>query len=187
MKVLIIPEDFVNDEHILQPVIEAMMKAKNKKNAKVRVCKDPRLQGVSQALKWENIEKIIDRYRMIDLFLLCIDRDGVETRKERLNNIEQKASEMLPEGKLFLAENAWQEVEVWILAGHKKLPTEWKWEEIREEINPKEVYFEPFAKQRNLLSEPGKGRKTLGREAARNYRRIRRLCPEVADIEERII
>ena len=185
MRILVIPEDSVQDQYILQPMIEAMLKAKGKKNARVRVCSDPRLQGVSQALKWDNIEKIIDKYRMVDLFLLCVDRDGVESRKESLNHIEQKAREILPSDKSFFAENAWQEIEVWVLAGHK-LPLEWNWQEIRNENNPKEIYFEPFAKQRNLTDEPGRGRKTLAQEAAKEYHRVRQLCPEMAELEGRI-
>jgi hypothetical protein len=185
MRVLVIPEDSVKDKYMLLPIIEAMIKAKGKKNAKVKVCEDPRLKGISQALKWDNIEKIIDKYRMVDLFLLCVDRDGIENRKKSLNHIEQKAKEILPGDKSFLAENAWQEIEVWVLAGHK-LPLEWNWQEIRNENNPKEIYFESFARQRNLADEPGGGRKTLAQEAAEEYHRIRQFCPEAAELEERI-
>ncbi len=60
------------------------------------------------------------------------------------------------------------------------------WDEVRAEVNPKEIYFLPFAKQRNLLDEPGEGRKTLALEAAKRYSRIRQLCPEVAELERRI-
>ncbi len=145
MRVLVIPEDFRKDQYMLKPIVEAMMKARGKKNAKVEVCKNPCLRGISQALKWENIEKIIDMHRMIDLFLLCVDRDGAKTRRKALNEREQRASEILPKNKLFLAENAWQEIEVWVLAAHK-LPAEWNWKEIQAEVNPKEVYFEPCFK-----------------------------------------
>jgi hypothetical protein len=186
VKVLVIPEDFVQDQYILKPIVEAMMKAKDKKNAKIIVCTDPRLQGVSQALKWENIEKIIDKYRMVDLFLLCVDRDGIESRREQLNEIERRAASILPNDKSFLAENAWQEIEVWVLAGHK-LPSGWNFSNIRKENNPKEIYFEPFARQHNLIDEPGGGRKTLAQEAAKEYNRIRQFCPEVAELEGRII
>ena len=72
-----------------------------------------------------------------------------------------------------------------MLAGHK-LPANWVWREVREEIHPKEVYFLPFAEQRNLLNEPGEGRKTLAQEAAKQYPRIRQLCSEVDDLEKRI-
>ncbi|AFY69478.1 hypothetical protein Pse7367_1181 [Thalassoporum mexicanum PCC 7367] len=190
MRVLIIPEDFRNDEFMLKPIIEAMFKSIGK-SAKVRVCSDPRLQGVSQALKWERIEKIISRYKgMNDVILLCIDRDGQETRKAKLENIEAQAAELLSAYNcLFLAENAWQEIEVWVLAGFDDLPKNWSWQEIRREPDPKEMYFEPYARAKGLLdgSSPGQGRKILGIEAARNYSRIRQFCPEdIGNLEDRL-
>ncbi len=120
MKVLIIPEDFRNDQYVLQPIIEAMLKA-----------------------------------------------------------------EFAP-GCRFFAENAWQELEVWLLAGHD-LPREWSWQEIRQERDPKERYFVPFARMRGVLGEPGGGRKSLAAEAASRYSRIRSLCPEdIAALEDKI-
>ena len=62
MNILVIPEDFTNDQNALQPIIEAMMAAIGKPKAKVKVCTDPRLGGVEQALKWEKIQPILDRY-----------------------------------------------------------------------------------------------------------------------------
>ena len=184
MNVLVIPEDFRKDQYMLKPIIESMMKAKGKA-AKVVVCKDPLLGGIGQALKWERIKEITERYRMVDLFLLCVDRDGDENRRNKLDAIEVKMASILPAGKSLFAENAWQEIEVWVLAGHK-LPSQWNWQEVRLEVNPKEHYFLPFAKERKLLDTPGEGRKILAREAARQYHRICRLCSEVAELESRI-
>jgi hypothetical protein len=188
LNVLIIPEDFRKDQYMLKPLISAMMVRKGKPTAKVRVCQDPRLGGIDQALRWERIEEIIDRYKgMVNLFLLCVDRDGNQGRREVLDRMEQSAAKiLLPIGKFFLAENAWQEIEVWVLAGHQQLPSDWSWEEIRSEHHPKEKYFLPFAKAQNLSDEPGEGRKTLAQDAARNYNRIRTLCPEIAELEKRI-
>lgn len=90
MNVLIIPEDFRNDQYVLQPIIEAMLKA-----------------------------------------------------------------EFAP-GCRFFAENAWQELEVWLLAGHD-LPREWSWQEIRQERDPKERYFVPFAKSRGYSMSRAEG------------------------------
>jgi hypothetical protein len=187
MNVLVIPEDFRKDQYMLKPIITAMLKELGKPNAKVRVCQDPLLGGVSEALKWDRIAEIVNRYVMVDLFLLCVDRDGNESRKEKLLNIERKASDLLVgSSRCLLSENAWQEIEVWVLAG-QDLPSGWSWQDIRNEINPKETYFHPFAKQRKLLDEPGEGRKTLAEEAARRYDRIRQLCPEdIANLENRI-
>jgi hypothetical protein len=70
VRVLILPEDFVKDECILQPIIEAMMKALNRPRAKVKVCKDPRFHGTSEVLKWEFIEQALNRHR--GMFDLCL-------------------------------------------------------------------------------------------------------------------
>ena len=186
MNVLVIPEDFVNDQYILKPIISAMLKAR-RKTAKVSVCQNPRLRGIDHALNWERVKTIIDQYQYrIDLFLLCVDRDGVASRKDMLNHLEDQAINVLPNGKFFLAENAHQEIEVWVLAGHNNLPANWSWPDIRAEIHPKETYFQPFAEQKGVSNELGNGRKILAEEAARQYNRIRQLCEEVADLESRI-
>ena len=140
MRVLIIPEDFTYDQYMLKPLIQSMMTYLGKPRAKLLVCRDPMLGGVAQATNWENIAEIIERYKMIDLFLLCVDRDGKAGRRNRLNEIETQAAEILPANRVLFAENAWQEIEVWILAGHN-LPSDWSWQEIRQERHPKEKYF----------------------------------------------
>ncbi len=187
MNVLVIPEDFRKDQHVLKPIIKALLAACGKPQAKVEVCLDPLLGGIDQALNWGRIREIIDLNRgMVDLFLLCVDRDGQEGRRAALDHLEEEARGILPARKTLIAVEAWQEVEVWCLAG-LKLPKEWKWNEVRQEVHPKETYFLPLAEQRGSLEEPGEGRKSLSREAAANYNRIRSRCPEdVAALEERI-
>ena len=187
MNVLVVPEDFRKDQYILKPMVEAMFRHVGRQSAKVRVCQEPLLGGIDQARDWERIKEILDRYRgMVDVFLLIVDRDGEAGRRRALDNLEQKARDTLAAGRTFLGENAWQEVEVWILAGHD-LPNDWTWREIRQEVHAKEAYFEPFARQRGVTDGPGQGRKTLAEEAARNYGRIRQLCSEdVAALEGRL-
>jgi hypothetical protein len=187
MNVLVIPEDFRKDQYILKPMIEAMLREIGQSRATVRVCQDPLLGGIDQAMNWDRIQEVLDRYLgMVDVYLLIVDRDGNEGRRIALDNLERKAANHIPSGRFFLTENAWQELEVWVLAGHD-LPNDWSWKEIRQERDSKEVYFEPFARKRQLLDEPGRGRKTLSREAAGNYKRIRQLCQEdVASLENRL-
>ncbi|MEB3337906.1 MAG: hypothetical protein VKJ46_10610 [Leptolyngbyaceae bacterium] len=186
MNVLIIPEDFRKDQYFLKPIIKAMLDKLGKPTARVQVCVNPRLQGVSEALKWDNIAAIIDQYGMVDLFLLCIDRDGNGDRKAKLTNLEQRAAEVLGKGdRKFLAENAWQEIEVWVLAGHE-LPKEWVWKEIRANANPKENYFYPYLEQRGF-SKDDIGLKQASQAAANRYGRIRQLCPEdIQHLEDQI-
>jgi hypothetical protein len=187
VKVLVLAEDFVKDELVLQPILEAMMKAVGRPRAKVKVCKDPRFHGTSEALKWESIEQALNRHRgMVDLFLLCVDRDGDANRQAVLDHLERQAKIVLGEGRAFLAEHAWQEVEVWLLMGHA-LPRKWDWRKIRKEVHPKERYYQPFAESRGLLNLPDEGRDELAREAALHYDRIRQRCKEdVQRLEGRI-
>lgn len=176
MNVLIIPEDFRKDQYVLEPIIKRMFTAIGRPRANVRICRDPLLGGISQAIRWERIVEVIHRYRgMVDVFLLLVDRDGKAERRHALDVLEGKARVELGSVKAMFAENAWQEIEVWALAG-QKLPKDWNWNEIRAEVHPKEVYFEPLARQRGLLNEPGGGRRTMGREAATNYSRVRSRC-----------
>ena len=97
-----------------------------------------------------------------------------EGRRQRLNEIEAEF------GNTFFAENAWEEIETWVLAG-LNLPTGWSWEDVRAERDVKEVYFELLAAERGLSDAPGGGRKTLGGEAARRIGVIRQKCPDDFD------
>ena len=55
------------------------------------------------------------------------------------------------------------------------------------ERDPKERCYLPFAKLKGCMDHPAEGRETPAIEAARNYKRLRRLCPEdIRNLEERI-
>ena len=177
MRVLIIPEDFRNDQYILRPIFRKLFQSLNIP-ASVDVCIDPLLGGVSEALRSDRLQEIVDQYEgMIDLFILCVDRDGVLPRRGRLDQIE---AEFGDERQRFLAENAWEELETWVLAG-LKLPSDWRWSKVRAEVSVKERYFAVLAQQRGVADGPGQGRMRLGEEAARNIRTIRQKCREDFD------
>ena len=145
--------------------------------AKVKICRDPLLGGVGEALKEARLSEIVERHRgMVDIFVLCVDRDGEVGRHDRLQQIE----EMLDEERTFLCENAWEELETWLLAGID-LPNDWRWQDVRAEVDVKERYFEPLARQRGVSDGPGGGRKFLGDEASRNISAIRSKCREDFD------
>jgi hypothetical protein len=177
-KVLVIPEDFTNDEHILKPIVERIL-ADSGRKAHVEVCKDPNFQGVHAALDINKLRsKIVDRYPMIDLFILFVDRDGQDGRKVKTDSIEGTLSaELRPKGRTFLAEVAWQEIEVFILAGHN-LPTGWRWPEIRADADVKNTFFKRLVALRGTGNQPHEGRKKLMAEAIANWQRIKSRCPE---------
>lgn len=177
MNVLIIPEDFRKDGYILNPIFRRLLGTLEKRTAKVRICHDPLLGGVGEALKEERLREVVERHRgMVDVFVLCVDRDGKVGRRDRLEQIES----MFSGDPTFLCENAWEEVETWLLAG-LDLPKEWRWQDVRAEVDVKERYFEPLAKLRGASDGPGGGRKLLGEEAARNIAAIRTKCREDFD------
>ena len=177
MNILIIPEDFRQDEHILRPLFSRLVRGFERPSIHVLVCHEPRLGGVGEALKSERIENILERYGgMIDIFILCVDRDGQLGRRQRLDQIEMESGNRQP----FLAENAWEEIETWVLAG-LDLPNDWRWQDVRAEVHVKERYFEPYAIQRGVADSLGGGRKALAEEASRRIQAIRQKCPEDFD------
>ena len=178
MRVLVIPEDSRKDKDVLKPLFESLFTSIGKPKARIQVCENPVLGGVVEALKSERIEEIVkDNEGMTDIFILCVDRDGKAGRRGRLSELEAEFGI----GRIFFAENAWEEIETWVLAG-LNLPSEWRWTEVRAEVEVKERYFEPFASQRGVAGTPGGGRKPLAEEAARNIPAIRRKCPEDFDV-----
>ncbi|HSN98806.1 MAG TPA: hypothetical protein VLS89_10995 [Candidatus Nanopelagicales bacterium] len=188
MNVLIIPEDFRKDQYVLRPIIRALLADLGKPRANVRVLTDPLLGGIDKALDLDVLrDDVLARYRgMVQLFLLLVDRDGKPGRGASLANVEREVRGALGGGRCLLAECAHQEIEVWALAGADDLPKTQGWAQVRAEMHPKEVYFEPYAASRGLSEEPGEGRDTLGREAASRLPRLKQLCPEIAHLASRV-
>ena len=177
MNVLVIPEDFRKDQYILKPLFRRLFQDLGRPSARVAVCQDPLLGGIGEALKSERLVEIVERYDgMTDLFILCVDRDGEMHRRRRLDQIETEFGEE----RAFLAENAWEELETWMLAG-LQLPRHWRWSVVRAEVSVKERYFDVLARRRGIEDGPGGGRKQLGEEASRRIGAIRQKCPQDFD------
>ena len=177
MRVMIIPEDFLKDQHILKPLFSRLVRQIGAPSVEIQMCYQPRFRGVDQALVLTDLEGIVRRFGgMVDIFVLCVDRDGRTGRRQRLDQIETEF-----QGRcVFFAENAWEEVETWALAG-LELPGDWRWADVRAEVDVKERYFEPLAARRGLSDSEDGGRKLLGEEASRRIPAIRRKCPEDFD------
>ena len=177
MNVLIIPEDFRNDQYILKPLFSRLFRSIGKPRVRVEVCRDPLLGGVREALRSERMAEVVRKHRgMTDIFILIIDRDGDTNRRQSLDRLEAKFDNV----RSFLAESAWEEIETWALAG-LDLPADWSWAEVRAEIHVKEQYFDRLVAERGLSDAPGGGRKLLGEEASRRIGAIRQKCSEDFD------
>ena len=176
MRVLIIPEDFRKDQYILKPLFSRLFREIGRRRTDVRVCMDPLLGGIGEATKSERLAEIVERYEgMTQIFILCVDRDGIQQRRQRLDQIEGEFGG----DRSFLAENAWEEIETWVLAG-LDLPKSWRWADVRAEVSVKEQYFDLLVRQRGIADDTG-GRKPLGEEAARRIKVIRQKCREDFD------
>ena len=178
MRVLIIPEDFRKDQYLLKPLFSRLLQTIGKGRVQVEICRAPLLGGVDEALKSSRMAEVMNRHGgMFDILVLCVDRDGNLGRHLRLRQMERQFG---THRRAFLAENAWEELETWVLAG-LALPSGWRWADVRAEIQVKERYFDPVARQRGVSDTPGEGRKLLGLEAARRIGAIRQKCPEDFD------
>ena len=176
MNIVVIPEDFRNDQYILKPVLTRLFQSIGIRSVSVWVCNDPLLGGIGEALKFERLSQIVERRRAwADMFILCVDRDGIVGRRQRLNHVE------IEFGSTFLAVDAWEEIETWVLAAARDLPSQFLWAEVRAEVQVKETYFDPYVEQRGLTGTLGGGRKVLGEEASRRVRTIRQKCHEDFD------
>ena len=175
MNILVIPEDFRKDQYILKPLISRLFRRLGASNTRVDICRDPLLGGVGEALKTARLTEIVaSQSGMTDVFILCVDRDGNVGRRQRLDEIEALF------GAAFFAENAWEEIETWVLAG-LNLPSDWRWPDVRAEVDVKEQYFEPLVALREPTDTTGGGRKALAEEASRRIPAIRQKCPEDFD------
>lgn len=193
--VLIIAEG-PTDEYMLKPIVTEMMKAVGKPHVTIRFQPvSKRRGGIDQILRNpDRIHTIIRTNRMVDLFLICVDRDGLngqenqEDRPAQLQTLEQKVRDTLQTNQILCGECAIEEIEVWVIAGHQwreQFP-DWQWSTIRQELDPKEHYYQPFAHAHNVWHlAPGQGRKILAQKAT--YSRIKQFCDEVQRLESRVI
>jgi hypothetical protein len=188
MKVRIIPENAQDDHYLLKPIFEGMFRFLSKPRTRIEI-HYPRVKGFQAVSKFAHIAEVVDKFKTtVDLIVLCVDRDGEDHRREKLDSLEARVEKQLVPPPYFLAVDAWQELEVWALAGvgWKSLMPSWTWKAVREDRDPKEHYFEPLVRARGLADSAGRGRKVLGEEAGRNYAKVRQNCPEIRRLEERI-
>ncbi|MBM4025870.1 MAG: hypothetical protein FJ280_10765 [Planctomycetes bacterium] len=176
-RVLVIPEDPTYNGYILQPLVERMLAELGKPNARVVILTNPKLNGYTHAVSAIRGD-LIDRYQHFDLWLFLPDGD-------RAGNLQALESELLERGIRLLCCAAQPEVEAWLLAGHRdELPLPWT--QVRRHPRLKEGVFEPFLRQFGDLRSPGAGRERLTCQTLANYRGLLSVCPELADLEDRL-
>lgn len=178
--VLVVPEDPLNNGYLLKPLATRMLSECGKANAKVEVLTNPRAQGYEHAKELLR-GALLERYRHKDLLLFLVDADGRDHRSE-FQRLEEDAA---AQGVRLLCCAAKEEVEVWLLAGHKQR-LDRSWQEVRSEVSIKERIFAPFLAAHGDSRRAGGGRDLLMKETLGNYSALLQLCPELADLERRL-
>jgi hypothetical protein len=179
--VLVVPEDPSNNGYILKPLVSRILAACGKPNAKVTVLPNPRAKGYEHA-KALLRDQLFERYRQMNLFLFLPDADGKD-RSAELRALERLARDR---GAQLLCCAAEQEIEVWLLAGHRDRLKAVPWQEIRGDVSVKENVFHPFLAAHGNSKAPGGGREDLMNQALNRYDALLKLCPELAELERRI-
>ncbi|NQT36132.1 MAG: hypothetical protein HQ581_01505 [Planctomycetes bacterium] len=180
-RVMVICEDHRLDQYIIKPVVEHLFRDLDRR-ARIDVLSDPPIGGVSQALDKQTVGQILDENPMIDLFLLIVDRDGVESRENKLQARLQQASDS---GKRMAGCLAIEEVEVWALALHREELTD-DWRQVRAEPNPKETYFDPLVQRMGWQESLGKGRVAAMEALPGNWKSLVGRCPELQELQQDI-
>lgn len=178
--VLVVPEDPSNNGYILKPLVICILAECGRANAKVEVLSNPRAQGYEHAKELLR-SSLLERYRHKDLLLFLVDADG-KNRQDELQHLEQEAA---ARGVRLLCCAAEQEVEVWLLAGHRQRLGQ-SWQEVRAEVSVKERIFAPFLAAHGDARRAGGGRDFLMKETLAGYEALLRLCPELAELERRL-
>jgi hypothetical protein len=176
-RVLVIPEDPTYNGYILRPIVERMLTELGKRQAHVKILTDPKLNGYSDAVSAIRSD-LVERYSHLSLWLFFPDAD----RAKGLRSLE---SELEKQGVHLFCCAAQPEVEAWILAGHRNRLTI-PWAEVRKHPRLKEDVFGPFLDQFGDTRIAGGGREQLTCEALAKYPGLLSVCPELAELENRL-
>ncbi len=186
MRIMVIPEDPVNDQYVLRPLISLIAEEAGIVNPRVAVLENPRMQSVTQALDPQTLASIASRYKArYDVFVLAVDADCDPNRQAA---VDDRAEELAAAGVALVGRVAIQEVEVWALApfaGELRKTFKWQWEAIRAECDPKEVYFAPFIRAKGWGAMLGRGRhEAMKHLTRRSLKQVLTRCAELAQLRD---
>jgi hypothetical protein len=176
-RVLVIPEDPTLNGYILKPLVERVLAAAGRPKARVVVLTNPRLRGYDHAVSAIR-EELLVRYNHWDVWLFFPDAD----RAVALNELEQHVGKS---GVTLFCCPAEPEIEAWLLAGFRdEIPLPWG--DVRKHPRLKEEVFDDFLARFGNQQAAGEGRERLMLETLKSYAALRRLCPEIAGLEDRL-
>lgn len=178
-KVLVIPEDPLQNGHILKPLVKAIMRDVGKPAATVKVLESPRLRGYKQGARAIRSD-VLGPNRFMDLWLFFPDAD--EATSEAMRDLE---SHVAKKGVALLCCAPQPEVEIYACAAFlEDIPI--KWDKAREHEKLKEEIFTPLLQKHGDPQRPGKGRDQMIRRSLKKLPLLFKLCPELKCLRNRI-
>lgn len=183
--VLVIPEDPLQNGHILRPLVRAVLRDVGRPNAKVNLLTQPRVRGYDQAVRTIRTE-LHAGYSFMDLWLFFPDADRAGPHAMRALETHVGAN-----GVTLFCCAARPELEIYACAGFRDDIRE-PWEKIRCHPRLKEEVFDALLERhgsllkRHGLRQPGAGRGLMINESLKNLPLLFDLCPELRRLRDRI-
>ncbi len=180
VRVLVIPEDPTLNGYVLKPLVEMVLAEAGKRTAKVTVLTNPRVRGYDEAVKVVR-KDLASRYSFMELWLFFPDADRASD--DAMRNLE---ADLRQQGITLLCCPAQPEVEVYACAAYRE-EIRGSWAEARSNPRFKETVFEPLLQAQGDRRRPGHGRGAMTEKSIARRRRFFRLCPEIAELRDRIV
>ena len=177
--VLVIPEDPLQNGHILKPLVQAIMRDVGRPNAKVKMLTRPRVRGYDHAVRTIR-DALHASYGFMDLWLFFPDAD--KASRASMRNLE---THVAAEGITLLCCAAQPEVEIYACAGFRNDVQE-AWEDVRRHPRMKEEVFDPLLARHGDPGRPGAGRDLMIAKSLGNLALLYQLCPELQRLRDRI-
>ena len=178
-RVLVIPEDPVQNGHILKPLVRALMRDSGRPAARVQLLTEPRVRGYDQAVKVIRGE-LPELYGFLDLWLFFPDADRASAEATRRLEADVGAR-----GTSLFCCSAQPEVEIYACAAFRG-DLGGTWEDARGHPRLKEDVFEPLLGKHGDPQRAGGGRDLMIEASLRNIRLLFQLCPELERLRDRI-
>lgn len=178
-RVLVIPEDPTLNGYILKPLAEMVLAEAGRPAARVTVLTNPRVRGYDEAVRVVR-GGLSSRYGFMDLWLFFPDADRASD--EAMRSLERSSKD---DGVTLLCCRATPEVEVYACVAYLE-EIHGSWNEARSNPRFKEAVFEPLLREHGDRRRPGGGRGAMTEKSIARRRRFFQLCPEIAELRDRI-
>lgn len=179
-KAAILCEDHTNDQFILEPLVEAALRAIGVPRPRVSSITNPRMSGFTTLLA--NLCDVVSRYhKTVDVVVVAFDLDGEDgqggrpDKATRVRNALEKC-DLSADNVVLLG--CVMEAEVYPIWGQRSaIPVPWS--EVRSEADPKEAYFDELLRKEDFLASDGGRTRLMKDSLSSGWNSLSSGCPEL--------